>query len=359
MPRDRLLPTEAPVVLIDHRGAPVPHKEYKVPPDEALLAAHAALVTARRVNDQASALAKQGRLAVYPSSHGQEACQVAAVQALSPQDWLFPTYRDSAAVLLRGVDPVQGLSLLRGEWHCGYDPYEHRVAPQATPLATQLPHAVGVAYAARARGEATVVLAICGDGATSEGDFHEGLNLAAVLRAPVIFLVQNNRYAISVPLARQTAAPSLAHKAIGYGMPGTRVDGNDVAALLAVLGAAVERARTGGGPELVEAHTYRVAPHTNADDPSRYRAQDEATQWHDRDPITRLTTYLTDHGVLTEELSGAATARAEELAAAMRSGLGADVTPDLANLFAHVYSTPTPQLIEQEELVLDELSRVI
>jgi pyruvate dehydrogenase E1 component alpha subunit len=172
---------------------------------------------------------------------------------------------------------------------------------------------------------------MCGDGATSEGDFHEALNLAAVLRAPVIFFVQNNKFAISVPLARQSAAPSLAHKAIGYGMPGTRVDGNDVAALLAVL----------------------------ADDPSRYRVEDEVRDWVDRDPIVRLATYLTDHGMLTDELSGAATARAEELATALRTGLAGDVSADPANLFAHVYATPTRQLVEQEELVLDELSRVI
>jgi 2-oxoisovalerate dehydrogenase E1 component alpha subunit len=300
MTRDprRLLPSDAPVVLIDAHGDAHPHPTYRIPSDEELLAAHAAMVTARRVNEQASALVRQGRLAVYASSHGQEACQVAAAQVLTADDWLFPTYRDTAAIIARGVEPIEALTLLSGQWHCGYDPYEYQVAPQATPLATQLPHAVGVAHAARLKGEPTVVLALCGDGATSEGDFHEALNFAAVLQAPVIFFVQNNRYAISVPLTRQSVAPSLAHKAIGYGMPGEQVDGNDVAALLAVLRAAVQRARDGGGPELIEAHTYRVAAHTNADDATRYRADDEVRAWLDRDPISRLETYLIRSGAL-------------------------------------------------------------
>ncbi len=353
----RLLPPASPVVLIDSRGEAVAHETHTQPSDDALLAAYAALVTARRVNDQASALVRQGRLAVYPSSHGQEACQVAAAHVLTADDWLFPTYRDTAAVVARGVDPVEALGLLKGDWHCGYDPYDRKVAPQATPLATQLPHAVGVACAARAKGDPTVVLAVCGDGATSEGDFHEALNFAAVFGAPVVFLVQNNRYAISVPLARQSAAPSLAHKAVGYGMPGVRVDGNDVAALLAVLGSAVERARAGEGPQLVEAHTYRVAAHTNADDASRYRADDEVQAWLERDPIVRLETYLTRQGLLTDEVAMAASEQAERVAARMRDGLSRDIEPDPADLFTHVYAVPTPQLVEQAALVADELSR--
>ena len=347
----------APVGLIDPHGEPIANSGYELPSVDALCEAYAAMVLARRLDEQADALVRQGRLAVYPSSRGQEACQVAAVEVLASGDWLFPTYRDTVAVILRGVDPVQALTLLRGTWHCGYDPHEHRVAPQATPLATQLPHAVGVALAARQRGESDVVLALCGDGATSEGDFHEALNFAAVLRAPVVFFVQNNEYAISVPLSRQTAAPSLAHKAIGYGMPGVRVDGNDVAALLAVLGAAVRRARDGGGPTLVEAHTYRIAPHTNADDAGRYRPEDEVRRWRERDPIARLESYLTSRGHLSEETAAATVERAEQAATRLREGLAVPVEPHPADLFAHVYATPTPQLREQEAMVIDELSR--
>src|SRR6185436_18304513 len=329
------------------QGRPVDSTSYPVPDDAELIRSLGALITARRLNDQAYALVRQGRLAVYPSSHGQEACQVAAAQVLAADDWLFPTYRDTVAAVVKGVDPVEALSLLKGDWHCGYDPYEHHVAPHATPLATQLPHAVGVAHAARLRGEPTVAMAMCGDGGTSEGDFHEALNFAAVLRAPVVFFVQNNEYAISVPLSRQSAAPSLAHKGIGYGIPGERVDGNDMAALLSVLGAAVERARAGEGPQLIEAHTYRMQAHTNADDATRYRRDDEVAAWVGRDPITRLRAYLTGRGVLTDEVAKEFSAEAEKAAAHLRAGLNQDITPDPEDLFAYVFSTPTPQLREQ------------
>jgi 2-oxoisovalerate dehydrogenase E1 component alpha subunit len=359
MPGDphHLLPSPEPVTLIDAHGHLVDAAGYAAPGDPELIRAYGALVTARRLNDQAYALVRQGRLAVYPSSHGQEACQVAAAQVLADGDWLFPTYRDTVAAVGRGVDPVEALSLLKGDWHCGYDPYEHHVAPHTTPLATQLPHAVGVAHAARLRGEPTVVLALCGDGGTSEGDFHEALNFAAVLRSPVVFFVQNNEYAISVPLARQTAAPSLAHKGIGYGVPGERVDGNDIAALLAVLGAAVERARAGGGPQLIEAHTYRMQAHTNADDATRYRRDDEVAAWVERDPITRLERHLRDRGLLTDAQAQQFAAHAEKVADHLREGLNRDVEPDPAHLFDHVYANPTPQLEEQAALVADELAR--
>ncbi|MEU4695212.1 thiamine pyrophosphate-dependent dehydrogenase E1 component subunit alpha [Actinoplanes sp. NPDC023714] len=359
MTRDaaHLLPSTEPVTLIDPDGHPVPQVGHSMPDPQALVRAYAALITARRFNDQANALVRQGRLAVYPSSHGQEACQVACVQVLADGDWLFPTYRDTAAIVTRGVDPVQALTLLRGDWHSGYDPLATRVAPQATPLATHLLHAVGVAHAARLRGDDTVVMAVCGDGATSEGDFHEALNFAAVFRTPVVFLVQNNEYAISVPLARQTAAPSLAHKGIGYGVKGERVDGNDVAALLDVLGSAVDRARAGEGPQLVEAHTYRVQAHTNADDPGRYRSEEEVTPWLGRDPLTRVETYLRGAGLITESDKSGFVAQAEAIAERMRAGLGEEPVADYRELFAYVYAEPTPQLREQQALVSDELAR--
>ena len=355
---DLLLPSPEPVQLIDPQGRRGgADTAYEMPGDDALVRAYAALVTSRRLNDQAYALVRQGRLAVYPSSHGQEACQVAAAQVLGEQDWLFPTYRDTAAAVTRGVDPVEVLVLLKGDWHSGYDPYERKVAPQATPLATQLLHAVGVAHAARLKGEDTVVMAMCGDGATSEGDFHEAMNFAAVFNAPVVFFVQNNEYAISVPLARQSVAPSLAHKGVGYGVPGERVDGNDAAALLSVLGAAVARARAGEGPQLVEAHTYRMQAHTNADDATRYRQDAEVQAWVERDPITRLEGYLRGQGLLDDAAVTAYAEQAERLAAHTREGLNRDVEPDPEDLFRHVYAEPTPQLLEQAAQVQDELSR--
>ncbi|WP_431073880.1 pyruvate dehydrogenase (acetyl-transferring) E1 component subunit alpha [Microbacterium phyllosphaerae] len=352
-----LLPRDTAVQLIDADGATVVDEHYAMPGNDTLLAAYRGLVEARRINDQASALVRQGRLAVYPSSHGQEACQIGAALAIASDDWLFPTYRDSVAVIARGVAPAEAMVLLKGDWHSGYDVRAHRVAPQATPLATQLLHAVGFAYAAKQRGEDTVVIALCGDGATSEGDFHEAMNFAAVFHVPVVFFVQNNEFAISVPLSRQTAAPSLAHKAIGYGMPGRRVDGNDVAAVLAVLGEAVDRARSAGGPTLVEAHTYRMQAHTNADDDTRYRERAEVQAWVARDPLARLRAHLSDIGALTPELEAEYAAGAERIAAAMREALNTDTDIDPEDLFRFVTDTRSPQLEEQWQMLRGEIER--
>ncbi|MBX9244826.1 pyruvate dehydrogenase (acetyl-transferring) E1 component subunit alpha [Actinotalea ferrariae] len=348
------------VRLIDPDGSPVPpdrypSDRYAIPADADLVARYRSMVLGRRINDQASALTRQGRLAVYPSSHGQEACQVAAAAALRPGDWLFPTYRDTVAVMERGVDPVEILTWLKGDRHCAYDPLEHHVAPQTTPLATQLLHAVGVAHAGRLQGQDVVAMALCGDGATSEGDFHEALNFAAVFRAPVVFLVQNNKYAISVPLSRQTAAPSLAHKGVGYGVPAVLVDGNDVAALDAVLREAVAHAAAGGRPVLVEADTYRVQAHTNADDPTRYRTEAEVEEWRPRDPIARLRTYLRARGALDDAQEATITAEAEALAATVRDGVSHGPAPDPDDLFEHVFSAMTPQLRAQRDLLREEL----
>ncbi|MFD4755131.1 pyruvate dehydrogenase (acetyl-transferring) E1 component subunit alpha [Streptomyces sp. AM 3-1-1] len=310
---------------------------------------YAELVRGRRYNAQATALTRQGRLAVYPSTTGQEAAEIAAALVLQDQDWLFPSYRDTLAVVARGVDPLETLTLLRGDKHTGYDPHATRVAPLSTPLATHLPHAVGLAHAARLRGDDVVALAMCGDGGTSEGDFHEALNFAAVWQAPVVFLVQNNGYAISVPLDKQTAAPSLAHKAVGYGMPGRLVDGNDVLALHEVLGEAVLRARTGGGPTLVEAVTYRLDAHTNADDATRYREAEEVEVWRAHDPVRLLERELLALGILDEDAIDAERERAEEFAAGLRARLNADADLHPEELFAHVYATPTPHLAEQAE----------
>jgi len=322
---------------------------------ELLRRLYAELVRGRRYNAQATALTKQGRLAVYPSSTGQEACEVAAALVLEERDWLFPSYRDTLAAVARGLDPVQALTLLRGDWHTGYDPREHRIAPLCTPLATQLPHAVGLAHAAHLKGDDVVALALVGDGGTSEGDFHEALNFAAVWRAPVVFLVQNNGFAISVPLDKQTAAPSLAHKAVGYGMPGRLVDGNDAAAVYEVLSDAIAHARAGGGPTLVEAVTYRMEAHTNADDDKRYRGDSEVEAWRAHDPIALLERELTERGLLDEAGTRAAREAAEAMAADLRERMNQDPALDPMDLFAHVYAQPTTQLLEQEAQLRAEL----
>jgi pyruvate dehydrogenase E1 component alpha subunit len=347
--RDALLPPVEPLRILG--------TEQAAEADPALLVSlHRQLVVGRRFNEQVTTLTRQGRMAGYPSSTGQEACQVAAARVLQPRDWLFPTYRDALAVMARGIDPIQVLGLMRGDWHNGYDPREVRVAPLCTPLATHLPHAVGLAHAARLSGDEVVALALTGDGGTSEGDFHEGMNFAAVWQAPVVFLVQNNGYAISVPLPKQSAAPSLAHKGVGYGVPSTLVDGNDVLAVHTALTAAVERARHGGGPTLVEALTYRIDAHTNADDATRYRPDSEVEQWRRHDPILLMERELQRLGLLDEAVREAARAEADGLAALLRDQLGTEPDLDPMDLFRHVFAEPTPQLLEQREVLAAELS---
>jgi pyruvate dehydrogenase E1 component alpha subunit len=354
---ETLLPGPEPLRLLDERGRRVDAgRELPQPSDATLSELLRRMVIGRRLDAQCTALTKQGRLAVYPSSRGQEACQVAPALALRDTDWVFPTYRESVALFARGIDPVEVLTLLRGDWHCGYDPVSSHTAPQCTPLATQALHATGLAYGEAHQGRDTVALAFVGDGATSEGDFHEALNFAGVFRAPVVFLVQNNRYAISVPLSRQTAAPSLAYKGIGYGVTSEQVDGNDPLAMLALLGVAVEHARSGHGPFLIEAHTYRMEAHTNADDASRYRDAAEVNAWVGRDPVARLEAYLRGRGALDDATIDQIGAEAEAAAAHLRARMGEEPTVDPLSLFDHVFATPTTQLGEQRDQVSAELA---
>lgn len=361
-----LLPCPEPVRLLAPDGsvtdpaqetaAAMAERGYTMPSDADLLAVWHGMVVGRRFDAQATALTKQGRLAVYPSSRGQDACQVAPVLALGENDWLFPTYRDSMGLVTRGIDTVEVLTLLRGDWHCGYDPVGTRTAPQCTPLATQAVHAAGAADGLRRKGSDGIALCFIGDGATSEGDFHEGLNFAAVFNAPVVYLVQNNKYAISVPLAKQTRAPSLAYKGIGYGVRSEQVDGNDPAAMLAVTRAAYQHAREGRGPVLIEAHTYRMEAHTNADDATRYRTPEEVDGWTGQDPIVRLQAYLVGRGVLDDARVEEVRQEAEAFAADLRTRMNADPEVDPMSLFEHVYDRPTPQLQEQREMVRAEIA---
>ena len=351
-----LLPTDAPLGLINPDGSAVPDSSLAMPADEVLLRLYRGMVLGRRFDQQATALTKQGRLAVYPSAHGQEASEIGAVAALREQDWLFPTYRDSVAIVSRGVDPVEVLSLLRGDWHCGYDPARERVAPQCTPLATNTLHAVGLAHAATVKHEDAVSLVLLGDGATSEGDTHEALNFAAVFNTPTVFFVQNNGYAISVPLSKQTHAPSLAHKGIGYGIRSVLVDGNDAAAVYAVVSAAVAAASRGEGPTLIEAITYRIEAHTNADDATRYRDRDEVRAWLAKDPIDRLRAHLVERSLLTEAADAELAASAEAQASALRGRMNIDTEHDPRDLFRNVYATQTPALRRQEQELLDEIA---
>lgn len=352
-------PTAQPIRLIDEHGRPAAADRaagFAMPDDGILLDLYRRMVLARRFDVQVSALTRQGRLATYPSALGQEACEIAAAAALGDEDWLFPTYRDSIALLSRGVRPVEILSFFRGDWHSGFDPAQHRIAPQTTPLATQAVHAVGFAMAAKLKGESTATLTFLGDGATSEGDAHEAFNFAGVWQTPTVFVIQNNGYAISVPYARQSRARTLADKAIGYGMPGHFVDGNDAAAMYAVIADALARARAGGGPTMIEGLTYRMESHTNSDDPTRYRTSDEVDAWRALDPISRLESYLSESGTLTAGLKAQIADDAELLAASTRDAMNESPSLDPLELFDHVYATPRAALAEQREYLARELA---
>lgn len=355
----RVLPSEKPLRLLDNAGHAVTGAAtggFGLPDAETLLDLYRKMVVARRFDVQVTALTKQGRLATYPSAYGQEACEIGAVAALTTDDWLFPTYRDSVALLTRGIEPGDILAAFRGDWHNGYDQHSHRTAAQATPLATQTLHAVGLSHAARLRHDPIVALTFLGDGATSEGDAHEAFNFAAVWQTPTVFVVQNNQFAISVPLERQTRAATLADKAVGYGMPGYHVDGNDVAAMYAVTRAAVDRARSGGGPTLIEGVTYRIEAHTNSDDPTRYRAARDVEHWKRRDPIERLEKYLVSEGALTESLRTEIADAAEALAERTREVMTTEAEIDPLELFDHVYGRERAALLEQRASLEAEIA---
>ncbi|MGB3184767.1 MAG: thiamine pyrophosphate-dependent enzyme [Ornithinimicrobium sp.] len=376
---DQYLPSPEPIQLIDPTGSavspaadsPATSRGYAMPAVDDLRELWTRMVIARRLDRQATTLTKQGHLAVYPSAIGQDACQIAPVYAMRNDEWLFPTYRDSMAMFSRGIDPVEVLTLLRGDWHCGYDPRARHTAPACTPLATQAVHAVGSAHALTLRKSsgadlpdsgksAGATLCFVGDGATSEGDFHEALNFAAVFNAPVVFFLQNNGFAISVPLDKQSRAPALAYKGIGYGIRSDQVDGNDAAAVLSVTSVALDHARSGRGPVLIEGHTYRMQAHTNADDDTRYRDPSQTKAWQSKDPISRLQTYLVDSGALSAEDIEATTAQAQAQAEALRDRMSDAQTTATASgdLFRHVYAEPTPHLRDQMAMVASESAGV-
>jgi pyruvate dehydrogenase E1 component alpha subunit len=311
------------------------------------------MIRSRRLDRECMALQRQGELTVYPPFEGQEAAQVGSAFALGTGDMAFPTFRELAAAVVRGVDVVEYLEYHRGTWHGGpYDPIATGFAPICVPVATQIVHAVGWALGAKLDGSGACALAYFGDGSASEGDFHEGANMAAVFGVPAILFCQNNGWAISVPLAQQTLAP-IADRAAGYGIPGIRVDGNDVLAVYAVTRAAVERARAGEGPTLVEAMTYRIGPHSTADDASRYRTDDEVAGWRARDPIDRFARYLLAVGIADDEFRATCEADAETWVAEIRRGITAIGAPPTGEVFDHAFAEPPATLAPQRGELLD------
>jgi 2-oxoisovalerate dehydrogenase E1 component alpha subunit len=315
--------------------------------DDQLRGALRWMTLARRLDRECIALQRQGELTVYPGFEGQEAAQIGSALALGPDDFVFPTFRELAAALVRGVDPVRYLWYHRGTWHGGpYDPRATRFGPICIPVATQVVHAVGYAMGVAKDGSDAVTLAYVGDGASSEGDFHEGMNLAAVFRAPVVVFVQNNGWAISVPTRDQTAGEIWA-RAQGYGMPGVRVDGNDLLAVYRATADAVARARRGDGPTLIEALTYRIGAHSTADDARRYRDDDEVERARAFDPIARFRAWMLATGRIDDEALAALEREADVFAGQVREGLVAQGAPPAEWMFDWVFASP-PDTLERQ-----------
>jgi len=339
------------VQILDADGNVRPGVE---PPDVAdgdLLSMYEAIVLARRFDQRAISLQRQGRIATYAPMTGQEGAQVATSYALAEDDWLFPTYREHAAKYVHGMSLSSLLQPLYGHRDGYAIPDDVNVVPEYIPIATQIPQAMGKAWGDQLQGRSDrAVLCHFGDGATSEGDFHEGLNFAGVFDVPAVFVCNNNQYAISTPSERQTASDTIATKAQAYGIEGVRVDGLDPLAVYEVTRQALRKAKNPVGderrPTLIEAVQYRYGAHTTSDDPSVYRDEAEAELWRERDPVDRLGSYLESCGILTDERAADIEKRVEDrIEAAIEEAEAHETEPEA--IFEHVYETPTERLEEQ------------
>ncbi len=323
--------------------------------DEQVRRIYEDMMTLRIYDRKAVSLQRQGRFGTYAQMEGQEASLIASTYPLQPQDWVVPTYRETGAMWRHGV-PLKSLSLYwMGNEFGSHMPEGVRVLPMSIPVGSHPLHAIGLAYAGKYRGDGSIAITYFGDGATSEGDVHEAMNFAGVYQLPCVFFCQNNQYAISVPIREQTASPTIAQKAVAYGFPGVRVDGNDIFAVYSTVNDAVERARRGEGPTLIESYTYRLGPHTTADDPTKYREDDEVAAWRERDPIARVQAYLANRGQWSEdwehELLEGCTAVVEE---AMNEAEAVPEPPP-QDMFRYMYAEMTPTLKEQEASLLSKL----
>ena len=320
-----------------------------------LLELYRRMVLLRTYDERSVVYHRQGRIGTYAIFWNHEAMQAGSVHALSREDWIFPSYRESAVGLLRGMPPATVLHWWRGHPAGWWNPADYNVASICVPIGTHVPHAAGLAWGKKLKGERALALVLFGDGATSEGAFHEGANFAAVTRAPLILFCNNNQWAISTPITAQTRAESLADKAVGYGMPGVRVDGTDVLAVFEATREAVERARRGDGPTLIEAVTYRTAPHATADDPGAYIDVERVEDEKKRECVGRYEAYLHRAGILHDELAAAIRADAAD---AMRAGIAAaeaEPRADPALVFEHAYADPPATLRSDWE----ELRRIL
>jgi pyruvate dehydrogenase E1 component alpha subunit len=358
MPKQRIeLPSRVEhLSILDEDGNPDEELDPGVD-DETLIEMHRRMLLSRRFDERLLKLQRQGSIGTFAPVQGQEASQIGAVAALEMDDWVVPAFRETAAAVWRGQS-LEGLLLFNAGYNEGADvPEDRRDLPIAIPVASQIPHAVGIAYGAKLSGDNRVVMVFFGDGATSQGDFHEALNFAGVFETPVVFLCQNNRWAISVPRERQSRSKTLAQKALAYGIPGIQVDGNDVLAVHAAAVEAVQRARSGGGPTMIECLTYRLSVHTTADDPDKYRDQEEVERWKERDPIPRFQAYLRNHRQLLDDgVAAIEKAIEEEIDAAWKKAKKRmEELDDPLVIFEHVYDEMPRNLAEQRDALARSL----
>ncbi|MBI4257895.1 MAG: pyruvate dehydrogenase (acetyl-transferring) E1 component subunit alpha [Thaumarchaeota archaeon] len=314
------------------------------------------MIYTRVFDNRMIALQRQGRMSFYAPCVGEEAAHVGSAYALKPEDWLFPQYREQGAMILRGIPLEQLVSSLFGNRNdvCkgrnfanAWGDRSLNIVNSSAPVGTQIPLAVGAAMAAKYKGDKIVTLAYFGDGSTSSGYFHVGLTFASVFKAPTIFFCKNNQYAVSVPTQRQLGSENIAVKAAGYGMEGVQVDGNDILAVYRVTKDAVERARNGEGPTLIEAITYRIGPHSTSDDPSRYRSQEEVESWKRKDPIKRLRLYLENRGLWGEKEEADLWKEAEDMVSEAVRKAEAAPLPTVESMFEDVYKEMSTALKEQ------------
>ena len=355
MPRTRVYEavTER-LEILDTEGAVDDALMPKIEPDR-IRGLYREMVRMRTFDDKALKLQRQGRMGTWPPIKGQEAIQAGVALAMTEKDWLIPSFRDHGSMVLHGVPLHLVYAYWVGDERGSCFPEDVRCFPVAVPVGSQWQHGAGVGLSLKLRNEDAVAVTFGGDGSTSEGDFHEGLNCAAVFGAKAVFIIQNNQWAISVPLHQQTAAKTLAQKAHGYGLPGIQVDGNDVFAVYVAAEEAIERARSGGGPTLIEAVTYRLGDHTTADDATRYRTEEELEKWEGRDPILRLRRYLTANDLWDDEQEAALVEEARTWVEA-EIKLLEDMPPQQpGEIFSSMYAEMPPHLAEQMQSLLEEV----
>ncbi len=351
----QVLPAEHELRTVIGDGDAVPDGEVDGLDETDLVALYRDMVLLRTYDERSVVYHRQGRIGTYAIFWNHEAMQAGSAYALADEDWIFPSYRESAIGLLRGMPASTVLSWWRGHPAGWWNPLDYNVASICVPIGTHVPHAAGLAWGKKLRGESACAIAYFGDGATSEGSFHEGANFAAVMGAPMVLFCNNNQWAISTPLSAQTRAEALVDKAVGYGMPGVRVDGGDVLAVYDATREAVERARAGGGPTFVEAVTYRTAPHATADDPRAYIDLERVEDEKKRECVGRYEGYLRRVGVLTDDMVEEIRAEAADV---MRRGIAeaeAEPPADVSLLFEHTFVDPPASFAAE----LAELRRVL